>query len=103
MMIDALVCGRVVGQPLERRSHPDKPPIATCKVCVKGSGETWFVHCTAYSADHVAAVMGLADGQSVALTGELRPKVRVDGRGAAHPSFDLVVHGVLALKLREAA
>ena len=38
---------------------------------------------------------GLGDGDSVALAGELKPKVWVDKEGTARPAIDLVAHALL--------
>ena len=102
MMIDALVTGRLINAPVSRVIHPGRPPIATCKVRVTGSGETWHVHCTARSSSAVAALMQLQEGMSAALSGELLPKVRTDSNGTSHPEFDLNVHAILGLVPLEA-
>lgn len=40
-------------------------------------------------------LLALADGDSVALTGTLTPKVWLDKRGEARPALDMVAHAAL--------
>ncbi|MGE8320833.1 MAG: single-stranded DNA-binding protein [Comamonas sp.] len=94
-MIDGLVMGRIHGQPAERTSKTGKP-YALAKVrAASGDGESLFVNVIAFDDAPVAALLGLGDGDSVALSGSLTPKVWVDREGQHRPSLDMVVHQVL--------
>ncbi len=94
-MIDALVSGRVYGKPAERSATSGKP-YATAKVRVATrAGDTLFVNFIAFDKDAIKALLTLADGDSLALTGELTPKAWVDEEGNARPSLDLLAHAVL--------
>jgi single-stranded DNA-binding protein len=58
-------------------------------------GATVFVNCIAFAEDAVTALLALLDGDSVALAGELTPKVYQPQTGEPRPSLDLLVHAVL--------
>ncbi len=94
-MIDALIAGRIYGKPAERSATSGKP-YATAKVRVATrAGDTLFVSVIAFDKDAIKALLALADGDSVALTGELTAKAWVDKEGNARPSLDLLAHAVL--------
>ena len=93
-MIDALVSGRIYGQPAERTSKTGKP-FAVAKVRVAaGDGESTFISVIAFDTAPCTALLALGDGESVALSGALTPKVWTDKEGNARPSLDLVCHAV---------
>ena len=94
-MIDALISGKLYGQPTERTSKTGKP-FALAKVrAAGGDGESLFVNVIAFDAAPCTALLALADGDSVALSGSLTPKVWTDKEGNARPGLDLVAHQVL--------
>lgn len=94
-MIDALVAGKLYGAPVQRTAK-NESQFAICKVRVTTTaGECIFVSVIAFKALAVAALMALQDGDSVALAGELTPKVWTDKNGEAKPALDLVAHAVL--------
>ena len=94
-MIDALIAGKVYGQPKQMTSKAGKP-FATAKVrAAAGEGEALFVNVIAFGAGTVAALLALGDGDSVALAGSLTPKVWTDREGNTRPAVDLVAHQVL--------
>jgi len=94
-MIDALIAGKVFGQPKTMTSKAGKP-FATAKVrAAAGEGEALFVNVIAFDAGAVAALLALGDGDSVALAGSLTPKVWTDREGNTRPAVDLVAHQVL--------
>ena len=83
-MIDALIAGKLYGQPTERTSKAGKP-FAVAKVRVAaGDGESLFVNVIAFDAAPCTALMALGDGDSVALSGSLTPK-DLDGQGRQRP------------------
>lgn len=95
-MIDALIAGKLYGQPKTMTSKTGKP-FATAKVrAAAGEGEALFVNVIAFDPDTVAALLALGDGDSVALAGSLTPKVWTDRDGNHRPAVDLVAHQVLA-------
>ena len=94
-MIDSLISGKLYGQPTERTSKTGKP-FALAKVrAAAGDGESLFVNVIAFDDAPVAALLALGDGDSVALSGSLTPKVWTDKEGNTRPSLDLVAHQVL--------
>jgi len=94
-MIDALIAGKVFGQPRTMTSKAGKP-FATAKVrAAAGESEALFVNVIAFDADTVATLLTLSDGDSVALAGSLTPKVWTDKEGNHRPAVDLVAHQVL--------
>ena len=94
-MIDALVSGRIYGQPAERTSKTGKP-FAVAKVRVAaGDGESTFISVIAFDDAPCAALLALGDGDSVALSGSLSQKMWTDKEGNTRPSLDLVAHQVL--------
>ncbi|WP_431641758.1 hypothetical protein [Burkholderia sp. ZZQ-2] len=58
-------------------------------------GETLFANVIAFSSEAKAALLGLDDGDSVALAGTLTPKVWTDRIGEAKPALDMVANAVL--------
>ena len=94
-MIDGLIAGKLYGQPTERTSKTGKP-FALAKVrAAGGDGESLFVNVIAFDTAPCTALLALADGDSVALTGSLTPKTWTDKEGNTRPALDLVAHQVL--------
>lgn len=94
-MIDALIAGKLYGQPKTMTSKAGKP-FATAKVrAAAGEGEALFVNVITFDAGTVAALLALGDGDSVALAGSLTPKVWTDKEGNSRPAVDLVAHKLL--------
>ena len=94
-MIDALISGKLYGQPTERTSKSGKP-FALAKVrAAGGDGESLFVNVIAFDTAPCTALLALGDGESIALAGELTPKAWADRNGEARVSLDMVVHAVV--------
>ena len=94
-MIDALIAGKLYGQPTERTSKTGKP-FSVAKVrATAGDGESLFVNIIAFDAAPCAALLALADGDSVALAGSITPRVWTDKQGNSRPSLDMVAAQVL--------
>jgi hypothetical protein len=94
-MIDALIAGRLHGKPSERTSsNGNRYATAKVRVSVR-TGEAYFVNVIAFADAAADALLALTDGDSVALTGELTPKVYVPASGEPRPSLDLLAHAVL--------
>jgi len=58
-------------------------------------GESLFVNVIAFADDVRAALLALDDGDSIALSGALTPKVWTDKNDEARPALDMVAHAVL--------
>lgn len=96
-MIDALIQGRIHGQPTQRNGKNGKP-FALAKVRAPTTeGESQFVSVIAFDDAPVTALLGLGDGDAVAVAGTLKVGTWQDREGAYRPSLDLVAHQVLSL------
>jgi single-stranded DNA-binding protein len=94
-MIDALIAGKIHGQPTQRTTKAGKP-FALCKVRVAtGAEDSIFVSVIAFDSDPVNAIMALNQGDSVALSGTIKPGVWTDNQGNAKPTLDMTAHQVL--------
>lgn len=94
-MIDGLISGKVYGKP-EVRTGKNGSPFVRAKVrAAAGDGESLFVNVIAFADDARAALLALDDGDSVALSGSLTPKVWTDKDGETRPSLDMVAHAVM--------
>ena len=93
-MIDALVAGKLVCAAVERTASSGKT-FVTCKVRAASGDAALFVNVIAFDDNAKAALLALADGDSVALAGTLTPKVWTDKHGDAKPALDMVAHGAL--------
>ena len=94
-MIDALIGGKVHGQPQQKTTKAGKP-FAVAKVKVPtGDGQAVFCSVVAF-ADHVVrGLLALGDGDPLSLTGALTVGVWTTRDGEAKPSLDLVASGLL--------
>jgi single-stranded DNA-binding protein len=93
-VIDGIVSGRLFGA-AQSRVGRNGSEFVTAKVrAAAGDGEALFVNVIAFSHSAGAALMALADGDSVALAGTLTPKAWVDKQGDAKPALDMTVHVV---------
>jgi single-stranded DNA-binding protein len=95
-MIDALIAGRMFGHAEERTGQSDSTYV-TCKVrTAAGNADSLFCNVIAFQDDVRRALLALDDGDSVALSGALTPKVWIDKQGKAQPALDLVAHAVIS-------
>jgi single-stranded DNA-binding protein len=94
-MIDGLIAGRIYGKPTERTSKTGKPFVVAKVRAATGDGESMFVNVIAFDTAPCTALLALADGDSVALTGSLTPKTWTDKEGNTRPALDVVAHQVL--------
>ena len=58
-------------------------------------GNAVFVNVIAFAEAAVTALVVMSDGESVALAGELTPKVWMDKTGTARPALDMTAHAIL--------
>ncbi|MGJ4804442.1 single-stranded DNA-binding protein [Luteimonas sp. SDU82] len=93
-MIDALITGRLASAPKAGTSRNGNA-YATCRVWVStGGDDSLSVGVIAFDTAAVSALLALTAGDSVALAGELTPKVWESSDGP-RPSADLKAHAVL--------
>jgi len=95
-MIDGLIAGRISGHP-EQRSGQGGTQYVTCKVkAMTDDGETIICNVIGFNDKVRATLLGLNDGESIALSGALTPKVWTDKQGNARPAIDLVAHAIVS-------
>lgn len=96
-MIDALVAGRIYGKP-QSRTAKNGNTFATATVrVVTRDGEAHFVNVICFAAAAVAALLAMADGDTLALSGELTVKVYAAKDGTARTQCDLLAHQCLSV------
>jgi len=94
-MIDGLIAGKIYGQSMQR-TGTNGQPFVVCKVrAATGAGESIFVSVICFNGDTCKALLALADGDGVAMAGQLTPKVWTDKAGIAKPALDLVCQQLL--------
>jgi single-stranded DNA-binding protein len=94
-VIDGLVSGRLVGL-AEMREGKNASQFVVAKVrAAAGDGEPVVVNVIAFAPEACAALLALDDGDSVALSGGLTPKVWSDKQGNTKPALDMVVANVM--------
>jgi single-stranded DNA-binding protein len=93
-MIEALIAGKLLGQPSEKMAKTGKP-FVTAKVRVHAGDSDVFVNVIAFSESACAALLALQSGDAVSLAGSLTPKAWTDREGVVRPALDLVASQVL--------
>ncbi|MBI5927360.1 MAG: single-stranded DNA-binding protein [Aquabacterium sp.] len=106
-MIDALIAGRLQGQPSEKTGKNGKPYVIAKVRATAGDGENLIVNVITFSDAVGDALLAMDEGDSVALSGALTPKVWTDRDGQVRPALDLIAHQILTAynvnRKREAA
>jgi single-stranded DNA-binding protein len=93
-MIDGLIGGKLHGKPAKRTGQAGKS-FVTAKVRTPlADGDSIFVNVITFSESVGDALLALDDGDSVALSGSLTPKVWTDKNGNAKPALDLVAQAI---------
>ena len=103
-MIDGLVAGRLYGE-AERRTDKAGKAYSLAKVRAStAEGEMLFVklNVIAFDDDLCASLHRLCDGDSVALSGSLNPRVWTDKQGNARPALDMVAHRLISMPISDA-
>ena len=101
-MIDGLVAGRLYGE-AERRTDKAGKAYSLAKVRAStAEGELLFVNVIAFDDDLCASLHRLCDGDSVALSGSLNPRVWTDKQGNARPALDMVAHRLISIPISDA-
>ena len=101
-MIDGLVAGRLYGE-AERRTDKAGKAYSLAKVRAStAEGEMLFVNVIAFDDDLCASLHRLHDGDSVALSGSLNPRVWTDKQGNARPALDMVAHRLISIPISDA-
>jgi hypothetical protein len=95
-MIDALVGGRLHGSPKSRTSKSGQRYATAIVRASLRDGTAIFCDIITFAESAVTALLALSDGDSIALSGELTPKVYVPQSGEPRPSLDLLAHAVIS-------
>ena len=93
-MIDGLVSGKLFGEAQLRVSRNNNEFVTAKVRAADGAGEGVFINVIAFGKTAGAALLALADGDSVALAGTLTPKAYLDKSGDARCGLDMTVHVV---------
>ena len=94
-MIEGLIAGKLVGG-AETREGKNGTSFALAKVkAIAGDGESLIVNVIAFATEASSALMALDDGDALALSGALTPKVWTDKQGNTRPAMDMIATQVL--------
>lgn len=96
MSIDALISGRLHGQPTQRTCKTGQPFVVAKVRVPTSSEESVFVSVIGFDTQVVNDLLALGDKDPVCLTGELKPGVWVDRDGNHKPSLDMTAHAVIS-------
>ncbi len=106
-MIDALIAGKLHGQPTEKIGKNGKPYVIAKVLAATAEGDNLIVNVITFNDAVGDALLALDEGDSIALSGSLTPKVWTDKEGQARPALDLIAHQILTVynvnRKREAA
>ena len=94
-MIDALVSGKLYGKPQTRTAGNGKTFVTAKLRTASGNGESLFVNCITFDKATGDCLLALDDGDSVALSGALTPKVYTPANGEPRPSLDMQAHAAI--------
>lgn len=95
-MIDGLVAGRLMGDASRRVGKAGRAYTVARVLARNKADEEFIVNVIAFDDAPCAALLALRDGESLALSGALTPKVWTDKQGNARPSLDMVAVHVLS-------
>jgi single-stranded DNA-binding protein len=93
-MLDALIAGKIYGTVVERTSKGGNR-FVTGKLKAAMRDESVFVNFISFREHVCAALLELADGASIAVSGELKVATYTAKDGTVKPSLDLTVHEIL--------
>ncbi len=94
-MIDALVAGKLYGQPQQRTGKTGQPYVTAKLRAADGQGDRQFINVIAFHRTACEALMALGEGDSAALSGSLTIGTWTDKDGSVRPSLNLQAHVVL--------
>jgi hypothetical protein len=94
-MTDALIAGRLMGGASRRVDKAGRTYIVARVLARNKADEEFIVNVIAFDDAPCAALLALADGEALTLSGALTPKVWADKQGIARPSLDLIAAQVM--------
>lgn len=93
-MIDALIGGSLHGTPVNRIGPSGKPFVGAKLITPTGNGDRVLVNVIAFDESVRNALMALNNGDSVALSGALTPRVWTPPNGGPRAALDIVAHSI---------
>ncbi len=96
-MIEGLITGTLVGLAEQRQGKNDTSFVLAKVKAVPGEGESLIVNVIAFAAEACAALLALDEGDTLAVSGALSPKVWTDKQGNTRPALDMVASQVLTV------
>lgn len=93
-MIEGLVSGTLMALAEERQGKNDSAFVLAKLKATAGDGESLIVNVIAFAAEARAALLALDEGDTLAVSGALTPKVWTDKQGNTRPALDLVASQV---------
>ena len=100
-MIDGLIAGYLLGDAARRTDKMGRSFIVARVRARNKAGEEFIVNVIAFDDAPCAALLALADGEALALSGALTPRVWTDKQGNVRPSLDMVAARVLTARPEE--
>jgi hypothetical protein len=94
-MIDALVTGKLYGQPEQRTSKNGKAFVVGKLLVSMGTEERVFASLIAFDENSCRALLALSEGETAAVSGELRFNLYQAKDGSTRILLDCTVHAVL--------
>lgn len=94
-MMDGLIAGRLMGGASRRTDKMGRGYTVARVLARNKTDEEFIVNVIAFDDAVCAALLALADGDALSLTGSITPKVWTDKQGIARPSLDLVATQVM--------
>ena len=96
-MIEALIAGRVFGDPEQRAGKAESVFVVAKVRAQAGDGETYSVNVIAFESQVCQALLALRDGDALSLAGSLTPKIWTDKQGNSRPVVDLIAHKIITV------
>lgn len=96
-MIEGLITGTLMGLAEQRQGKNDTSFVLAKVKAQPGEGEPLIVNVIAFAAEACAALLALDEGDTLAVSGTLTPKVWTDKQGNTRPALDLVASQVLSV------
>lgn len=96
-MITGLIAGRLMEDAEQRKGRADSLFVVAKVRAQSSDGDSLIVNVIAFDETPRVALLALREGDSIAVSGSLAPKVWTDKQGNARPALDLIAHRVLSV------
>ena len=94
-MIDAIIAGRVFGEPEQRAGKAESAFVVAKVRAQAGDGEVYLVNVIAFDSQVCQELLAARDGDAVSLVGSLTPKIWTDKQGNNRPVVDLIAYKII--------